>query len=66
LWSRRKASLAQRETTITKELGELEAEREAKSKEIPGEIYDKYQRLRRTKGASAIVGVQTAIARAAT
>lgn len=53
-----KATLAQREAAITKELEQIKAERDAKSKEIDEDIYAKYERIKRNKGDSAIVGVQ--------
>jgi predicted nucleic acid-binding Zn-ribbon protein len=53
-----KTTLDQRESAIKKELEELKAERDAKSKEIAEDIYEKYERIKRNKGGSAIVGVQ--------
>ncbi|MSR65440.1 MAG: hypothetical protein EXS18_06625 [Verrucomicrobiae bacterium] len=53
-----KATLVQRESAINKELEELKAEHEVKSKEISEDIYQKYERIKRNKSGSAIVGVQ--------
>jgi predicted nucleic acid-binding Zn-ribbon protein len=51
-------TLAQREAAINKELRELKADRDARSKDIPEDVCEKYERIKRSKGASAIVGVE--------
>lgn len=56
-----KTSLAEREAAIKQELDKLRVERNAKSKEIPEDIAKKYERLMRSKGATAVVGVQHGI-----
>src|ERR1051325_5370734 len=53
-----KATLAEREREITSELSQLTSEREAKSSEIPEDIFEKYERIRKSKPSTAIVGVQ--------
>jgi hypothetical protein len=54
-----KATLAQREAAINKELGELKAERETRSKEVSEDVYERYERLRRSKGGTAVVGIES-------
>ena len=54
-----KKDLAEREAAIAKELEQITAEREAKSREIPDDIFQKYERTFHSKGASAIVGVES-------
>ena len=58
LFESQKTTLAQRETAINKELQELRTDRESRSKEIPEDIYARYERIQRSKGGTAIVGVE--------
>lgn len=53
-----KSAIAEREAAVDKELAQLRADRDMRAKEVDEDIYAKYQRIARSKGGTAVVGVQ--------
>ena len=51
------AELAEREENLSRELAQLEANRDQLAAEVDEDLLPRYERLRRSKGATAVVGV---------